>query len=196
MQIVYVEGGVVRVAPVPVAEGCALAECYHPDYVAACVQADDSVQLGWVTVDGGTTFSAPVVEPPSPAQLATYAEARQAALMVGGFAYDVAPGGEAAEIVRADTDVSGRLNLAGLVTLAQLNPSLTSVWVQAGGGLTLTAAEITALGVAVGTFVVQTYQALAVVLAAIAAGTITTTAQVDAAAWPEPSGALNPPAAS
>lgn len=132
------------------------------------------------------------------AMLTAYAEAKQAALVAGGYAFNLAAAGQPAEFVRADTDIGGRLNLAGLVSLAQLNPSFTSVWVQAGGGLTLTAAEIVALGVAVGTFVEQTYQALAAVLAGISSGAITTRAQVDAAAWPAASGALTsaPAAAS
>lgn len=138
----------------------------------------------------GLSLPASLLPPPSVSELVAYAEARQAALMAGGFAFDVAASGQPAEVVQADTDLSGRLNLAGLVSLAQINASFTSIWVQAGGGLTLTASEIIALGVAVGTFVEQTYQALATVLANIASGVITTTAQIDAAAWPAASGAL------
>ncbi|MCJ2021052.1 DUF4376 domain-containing protein [Methylobacterium sp. E-065] len=122
------------------------------------------------------------------AALVAYAEGKQAGLMEGGFAYNVAAAGQPAEVVQADTDLSGRLNLAGLVSLAQLNANFTSIWVQAGGGLTLTAPEIIALGQAVGSFVVQTYQALATVLAGIASGSIASAAQIDAAAWPAAKG--------
>lgn len=165
-----------------------LAEAYPAAWTSA--PCPDAVQPGWTLAAG--VFAAPALPQQTgqslATQLAAYAEAKQAALIAGGYAFNVAPAGQPAEIVQADTDVSGRLNLAGLVSLAQINPNLTSIWVQAGGGLMLTAAEIIALGVAVGTFVVQTYQALATVLAGIASGAITTTAQIDAAGWPAAQG--------
>lgn len=49
---------------------------------------------------------------------------------------------------------------------------------------TLDAASVGQIAVAIGQFVQAAYAAEAAVLAAIAAGTITTTAQIDAATWP------------
>jgi hypothetical protein len=120
--------------------------------------------------------------------LKAYAEAKRATLASGGFAYNVAASGKPAEVIEANTDLVGRLNLSGLVTLAQMDAEFTSTWVQSGAGRTLTAAQIIALGVAVGTFVEQTYRTFAKVLAGIADGSITKRAQIDAAKWPDAAG--------
>lgn len=123
-------------------------------------------------------------EDPTAAQLVAYAEAKHAALVAGGFLFNIAPTGQPESVIEADTDVNGRTNLNGLVDLAKLDDSFTSIWVQGGKGVTLNAPEIVALGVAVGKFVVATYQALASIFAGISAGTIKTLSQVDGGPWP------------
>lgn len=126
---------------------------------------------------------------PTSAQLVAYAEAKQASLVSGGFSFNIAAPGQPENVILADTDLSGRTNLNGLVDLAKLDDGFTSVWVQGGKGVTVTAPEIIALGVAVGKFVVATYQTLAAVFAGISGGSITTIAQIDAASWPSNTGA-------
>ena len=63
-QIALVLNGVVAQAPLPIVEGHTLAECYHPDLLADCAEVADDVEQGWVTQDGGKTFSAPPAPPP------------------------------------------------------------------------------------------------------------------------------------
>lgn len=121
------------------------------------------------------------------ASLMAYAEAKHAALKTGGFAYNLGTKSKP-QIANASTTDGGRTDLNGLVALAQMDETFSTIWLQSSGNLTLTAAQIIALGKAVGTFVVETYPALADVLDGIAAGTITTTAQIDAAAWPANAG--------
>jgi hypothetical protein len=120
------------------------------------------------------------------AQLIAYATAQQAAIAKGGVSINVAASGPA-QMAEADTSVTGRVDLSGLAQLAQLNSAFTTVWVQSSGNLTLNATQIMTLAAGVGTFIEATYATLAAVLAAIAAGTITTTADIDAfasPAWP------------
>lgn len=116
--------------------------------------------------------------------LATYAEAKAQSLIASGFTYTFPSGATGPRVALADTDIAGRVNLNGLVSLAQLNPNFTTIWVQPTGNLQLDAADILALGPAVGQFVADVYGELAVVLGAIANQAITTTQQIDASAWP------------
>ena len=68
------------------------------------------------------------------------------------------------------------------------NSAATFQWVQSGGvAVTLTASQIITIFNAVTAFMQSTFTTLAAVLAAINAGTITTTVQVDSftsPAWP------------
>lgn len=121
------------------------------------------------------------------ASLVAYAEGRHWALKTGGFDFNVGTASKP-QIVSASTTDGGRTDLNGLVSLAQMDANFTTIWMQPGGTLTLTAPQVIALGKAVGTFVVATYSALAAVLDGIATGSITTTAQIDAAAWPSTDG--------
>jgi hypothetical protein len=108
------------------------------------------------------------------AALSAYADRKQAMLLNGGVTVNGVP---------AATDVNGRVNIAGAVSLAQLQPDMTFHWVN-DSTITLTADQIIALGQAVGVWVQDVYTALGNVLAGIAAGTITTTDEIDAASWP------------
>lgn len=141
-----------------------------------------------LAADGKTILPATATDlAPTKTQLAAYASAKQAKIASGGLSVNVAASGAAAETALADTDVSGRLNLSGLVQLATINSSFTTVWVQSTGNLTLSASQVIDLGMAVGMFVEASYQTLASVLADITSGKLTTTAAVDAAAWPSTS---------
>jgi hypothetical protein len=117
--------------------------------------------------------------------LKTYANYKQSKIVVGGVTVDVSADPANPKLVQADTDATGRTNLSGLVALAQMANSFTSTWVQSSGNVKLTSTEIITLGLAVGSFVEQTYQALDAVQTAIDLGKITTTAQIDAYTWPK-----------
>ena len=93
--------------------------------------------------------------------------------------------------VNVASDVNGRSLVSGSVQLVGLasssgQPAPSFNWINDGGvQLMLTSAQMMKIGLSLGTFVQATYTALGTVLAAISAGTITTTAQIDAAtAWP------------
>jgi len=128
---------------------------------------------------------APFVVPvPTAAQLSAYASAKQSTVAAGGISVNVAASG-APQMVEVASDAAGCLNMSGAVQLASINPAQTFNWINANGSVvSLNATQILAMGVALGTFVQSTYTALGAVLAAIAAATITTTAQIDAFAWP------------
>lgn len=86
--------------------------------------------------------------------------------------------------VIVSTTADGRVDLAGAVQLAQLVPGHVFDWVCVTGPVQLTAAQVTALGVAVGQWVQAVYAVYGQIVTGINDGTITTTAQIDAASWP------------
>lgn len=86
--------------------------------------------------------------------------------------------------VYCSTDPDSKANLAGLFLLAQINPSMTVEWVTGMDSETLTGPQISQMAILVGLFVQATFTTLATVLDGIAALTITTKAEIDAAAWP------------
>ncbi len=86
--------------------------------------------------------------------------------------------------VIVSTTADGRVDLAGAVQLAQLVPGHVFDWVCVTGPIQLTAAQVAALGVAVGQWVQAVYTVYGKIVTGINDGTITTTAQIDAASWP------------
>lgn len=122
----------------------------------------------------GTALSIPTPVLTKP-QLVSYANIKQAAVMGGGITISGVP---------VSTTLEGKLDMAGAVTLAQLVPDHVFDWVTDAGPVSLTAAQVIAIGEAVGLFVQATYTTLGTVITGIIAGTITTTDQIDAAEWP------------
>ncbi len=129
---------------------------------------------------------------PTQAQLAAYASSKQAALRDGGITVNVGTASTSDE-VNVASDVNGRSLVSGSVQLIGLasssgQPAPTFNWINDGGTqLTLTSAQMMTIGLTLGNFVQATYTALGTVLAAIANGTLTSTAAIDAAAWPKTS---------
>lgn len=94
------------------------------------------------------------------------------------------PGGPS---VRFPTDATGRGLLNGAVTRAQqASPPAGFRW-QTGATtfVTLTPAQVIAAGIAVADYVQATFDTLDDCVADILSGAITSTAQIDAAAWPD-----------
>ncbi len=88
-------------------------------------------------------------------------------------------------MVLSDGENSTRADLALLALFGQINPTGTQTWIDNNGVSTvLTGAQLVTLATAVGTWVSNTYAALAGLLAQISAGAVTTTAQVVTFAWP------------
>lgn len=137
----------------------------------------------------GTTFAQPSAGNYTPAQLAAYAQYKQAQIMVGGISVNVGTS-TALQNVEASTSTASLVLLQGAAAMAQANSSASFQWVESTGvTVTLTAAQILTILNAVTAFLQSTFSVLAAVLAAITAGTITTKAQVDTppspiAAWP------------
>ncbi len=134
-------------------------------------------------------FGKALAPAPSAADLVAYAEAKQVALRDGGITVNVGTASTPDE-VNVASDVNGRSLVSGSVQLIGLassggQPAPTFNWINDGGAqLTLTSTQMMTIGLKLGNFVQATYTALGTVLAAIADGTLTSTAAIDAAAWP------------
>jgi hypothetical protein len=129
------------------------------------------------------------------AQLVAYAETKQTAIAQGGFTVNAAASGAALDVsVSTQTAYVGYLSSA--VQLAQLMiagtiPTANINWVQSSGTVALTPQQVIAVGVAVAALVQASFTTLGEVIAAIAAGTITTTAQIDTPPSPIPAWPVN-----
>lgn len=87
--------------------------------------------------------------------------------------------------VSADATSSTLLDLQGLMQWGTANGSATTNWVEDSGGVvTLTGAQCVALAAAVQAYGQSVYAVLAQAMNGIANASITTTAQIDALAWP------------
>lgn len=78
------------------------------------------------------------------------------------------------------TDRQSQAMISGAHAFVQANPAAIIRWKSPAGFVTLDAATVTAIALAVGAHVQACFAAEADVLAAIAAGTVTTTAEIDA----------------
>lgn len=131
--------------------------------------ADDGVAT---EIAGLLAASAPLLKE----RLSAYAAARRWAVETGGITVNGAP-------VYTDRETQSKLTAAH--ARAADNPSFTVRWKTAAGSfVTLNAAQVTAIANAVFDHVQAAYDVEADVVAGIAGGTITTTAQIDAASWP------------
>jgi len=170
--------GTVYEPPINLPAGLTPAEVL-PAIAGEFVACDQTIQAGYTY--NGTTFSAPApAPPPSQSALSAYANAKQWALATGGYTVTIA-----GTALIFGTDVESRADLAGKVSrLAQPNPPASINWQFVSGFVTISAADFTTAAIEIADFFQATFDALKIVLAGIAAGTITTTAQIDAAAWP------------
>jgi hypothetical protein len=83
------------------------------------------------------------------------------------------------------TDRESQQLIAGALALAQQDPARTLQFKAVSGWVTLSAAEVTAIAIAVGDHVQACFAIEADVAGGVAAGTITTFEQILAADWPE-----------
>jgi len=157
-------------------------EISKADYLAAIDVLSDPDDARVITITEGEFSLALSPEPepveplpPTQADLNDYANTKYAAQMAGG----VNIGG-----VWVSTTGNGRVDMLGAVSLAQLAPEHVFDWVNGATIIQLTAAQVIALGLTVGAWVQDNYTILGAVRADIALGNITTTAEIDAAAWP------------
>lgn len=137
-----------------------------------------NVQQGW-TYDG-TTYAAPVVPPPTQAELLAYANGKQWNLATGGYTVTV----NSAPLVFASDVVSMGLITGKAARLAQPNPPASFVWQTPTGFISIAAASFISVATQLADFVQSTFDALEPVQASIVSASITTFAAVDAATWP------------
>lgn len=167
--------------------GATPTDCFAPAVAASFVLASGGAVPGWVYANG--VWAAPAVATPTQAELVAYASAKQEAICDGGIAVNV---GSASTPVEANvaSDVKGRGLVTGCVQLIGVasqagQPAPTFPWINNDGTqLSLTAPQMMTIALALGNFVQATYGALGTVLAAIAAGSMASTSQIDAATWP------------
>jgi hypothetical protein len=144
-----------------------------PGSIAADTAALDEVLVAAALPTSGLT-------PLTQAQLLAYANAKQWALATGGYTITV----NSAPLIFPSDVVSMGLITGKAARLAQPNPPASFEWQTPTGFVTIAAADFIAVATQIADFVQSTFNALAVAFAAIEAGTITTTAEIDAAAWP------------
>jgi hypothetical protein len=112
--------------------------------------------------------------------LIAYANGKQWAIATGGFTATVAG---TPRNFATDT-ISQGLMEGKVARLGQANPPTSFDWQFETGFVTIAAADFLSAAIAVADFVQATFSTLKTVLAAIQAGTVTTTAGIDAASWP------------
>ena len=149
-----------------------------PGNIATAWPSNSSSQLDAVLISAG--LSPTGLTALTATQLAAYANAHQWALATGGFTVTIA---STARMFMTD-DISTGLITGKAVRLGQPNPPATINWQFASGYVLITAAEFLAAATQIADFVQATFDSLEPVLASIASGAITMTAQVDSAAWP------------
>lgn len=145
----------------------------------------------WDSLFNGASPPAPSAPGPwSIAQLLAYADSKANAISDGGISVNIAASG-APQMVSVSTNSKGRIDILGLMDMAQMSLPLT--WYQSAGDISITAQQLTTIALAVASF-----RAAVVALATrIEAGiqvasppTITTSAQIDdpttvgLTAWP------------
>lgn len=122
-------------------------------------------------------FHPPAPPPPSEADLMAYAADLRWRIETGGISV-------AGTSVR--TDEKSQAKITGAVQLLAADPTLTAIdWeAQPGTWVSLDAATMQAIGIAVGRHVQACFTALKAVQEALAAGEIASFEQIDAADWP------------
>jgi hypothetical protein len=126
-------------------------------------------------------YAAPAI---TPATLVAYANWKQWALATGGYTTTI--GGAARTFV---TTTEGQALITGKqLRLQQAGAPASIQWQFGGNFVSIAAADFTTAAIKVADFVQATFDTLSSVSSAIGAGTITTVAQVDAAAWPAANG--------
>ncbi len=129
-------------------------------------------------IDGVPTLKTALASAPTPAQLLAHAESLRGKIAAGGIVVNIATPGASPQMVEVGTDTTGLALLANAVQLSSTAPGTPYNWDQ-NEPATLTGAQIIAIQVAVGLFQQLLFAEKTAIRAAIAAGTITTLAQID-----------------
>lgn len=149
-----------------------IAEMFHPSLV--WIACDQDVDFGW-RLDGEALVPPAAPPPASKDELIAYAADKRWRVETGG----ITVGG-----ALIDTSRESQSMITGAYAYSQPNPAETITYKATSGWVTIDAATMAAIATAVGAHVQACFGAEAAVAAEIEAGTITTTAEIDAADWP------------
>lgn len=166
-----VDGIVVEVAVIP--DDLNISDCYHEDVASTFISCDASVLQGYIYI--GDTFSEPVAPPVTNGNLIAYASAKRYAIETGGIVIN-------GSLIA--TDRASQSLITGAYNYVKENPDATVNFKAMSGFVELTAAQMVAIANVVAAHVQACFAAEGIVVGAIASGAITTTAEIDAAAWP------------
>lgn len=146
----------------------------EPRAIFPQVVIDTMVEVESGTVGEGWSYSDGTFTPPEvpPIDLSDYA---------GRIRFEKETGGIVISGMAIATDRASQNMLTGAVLRAQMDANVTVKWKTVAGFVELSAAQIIAIGTAVGNHVEACFAKEADVAAGIAIGTITTTGQIDAA---------------
>jgi hypothetical protein len=156
-------------------DGVTPAQALPASLAADCYPCANDVGQGWTYSKGN--FAPPAVSIPSVADLTAYTATKRYSLETGGFTYGGHP-------ISTDRDSQSKI---GNVALAAniIGSSFSTDWKCSDGTfVTMGQADAIAMATAVMTFISACFGVEGSVTAAIAAGTITTIAEIDAAGWP------------
>ncbi|MGX9980249.1 DUF4376 domain-containing protein [Methylobacterium fujisawaense] len=166
-------GRVAEIVVLP--EGTDPAEAFHATVAATLVACPDSVVIeGWSYADASKTFAAPVVAPPTIAQLVAHAAAKRFAVETGGLSVNG---------LTVATDRDSQSMIANAYAGMQASGAASVKFKAASGWIELTAEQIKAVALEVFAHVQACFAAEDAADAGINAAppTITTLAEVDAA---------------
>ncbi len=140
----------------------------------AAVPIPDDAFSGFVS-DGAGGWSPPPMAPPTPDDLRSHAAAVRFAVETGGVDVD-------GTVI--DTSRDSQSMIAGALAYVQASEAVSVEFKATSGWVTLSAAQVTTIALAVAVHVQQCFAAERAVDDGIADGTITTRDQIDAWPWP------------
>lgn len=168
-----VSGVVYEIIALP--DGVAPEQALPSSLATDCYPCSENVGQGWTFLGG--IFAVPVPVAPSTAVLTAYAATKRYSLETGGYVFNGHP---------ISTDRDSQSKIGNVALAANIIGSFFSTdWKCSDGTfVTMGQAEAIAMATAVMTFISACFDTEATVASAIAAGTISTIAQIDAASWP------------
>ena len=141
----------------------------------------DWPSLDWVLTGAGIPVTG--LTPPTLVQLLSYTNGKIAALLAIPRLYG--PLGAGGPTVKCDGTTATGVSLAAINAWGTAAPTATQPWLDDYGvATTITGAQGVTLSALAGTYARSVWAVAASTCTAILAGTVTTTAQIDALAWP------------
>lgn len=171
MKLARIANRTIAEFPLPAAN-CSLEESFHPDFIASLVEVPNGAQIGWIEENG--VFAAPPAQAPAKSNLVTYAAHLRWRREQSGAIWNGWP-------IHTDDRSQGKY-LSEIQAIA-LNVRVDGdPWKFADGEFRpVSNSDFPQLAIAAREHVRTMFGIESMVLAEIEAGTITTTAEIDAA---------------